>query len=52
MVLYDVLSEEIMQKYDFMMDVCRRCISACEEIVFSDKKYDLPKELIDYIKSL
>ena len=41
-----VQSVEIMQKYDGMMDVCRRCISACEEIVFSEKELEVPKELI------
>lgn len=41
-----VQSEEIIWKYDFMMDVCRRCISACEEIVFSKKKLEVPKELL------
>lgn len=41
-----VRSEEIMQKYEFMMDVCKRCISACEEIVFSEKKFEVPKELL------
>lgn len=41
-----VHSEEIMQKYEFMMDVCRRCISACEEIIFSEKEFKVPKELL------
>lgn len=41
-----VRSEEIIGKYDFMMDVCRRCISACEEIVFSDKNFKVPEELL------
>ncbi len=40
-----VQSEEIIGKYEFMMDVCKRCISACEEIVFSEKKFEVPKEL-------
>ncbi len=42
-----VQSEEIMQKYDFMMNVCRKCISACEDIVFSDKEFKVPKELLE-----
>lgn len=42
-----VQSEEIMQKYEFMMDVCKRCISTCEEIVFSDKEFKVPKELLE-----
>ena len=41
-----VQSEEIIGKYEFMMNVCRRCISACEEIVFSEKKFEVPKELL------
>ncbi len=41
-----VQSEEIIGKYDFMMDVCRRCISACEEMVFSERKFEVPKELL------
>ncbi len=40
-----VHSEEIMQKYDFMMGVCKRCISQAEEIIFSDKEFNVPKEL-------
>ena len=41
-----VRSEEIMQKYNFMMNVRRRCISTCEEIVFSDRVFEVPKELL------
>ncbi|OGY55468.1 MAG: hypothetical protein A2912_01550 [Candidatus Buchananbacteria bacterium RIFCSPLOWO2_01_FULL_40_23b] len=42
-----VQSEEIMQRYNFMMDVCKRCISACEEIVFSDTEFRVPRELLE-----
>lgn len=38
-----VRSEEIMQRYEFMMEVCRRCISAGEEIVYLEKKFEVPK---------
>ena len=41
-----VKSMEIMGKYDFMMDVCRRCIDQSEMIVFSDKNFDVPNELL------
>lgn len=41
-----VKSEEIIQKYDFMMDVCRRCISDCENIAFSKKDFIVPKEML------
>ena len=42
-----VHSEEIMQKYDMMMDVCKRCISQCEEIIFSNKQFEVPKEVLE-----
>jgi uncharacterized protein (UPF0332 family) len=41
-----VRSEEVIQKYDFMMDVCKRCISQAEEIVYSDKGFKVPEELL------
>ena len=41
-----VQSEEIIEKYDLMMDICRKCISQCEEIIFSDKLFNIPKELL------
>ena len=40
-----VQSEEVIEKYDFMMGVCKRCISQAEEIVYSDKKFEIPEEL-------
>jgi len=43
-------SQEIIQKYDIMMDVCRKCISKAEDIVFSDKKFKVPVELLKYTK--
>ena len=39
-----VHSEDIMQKYDFMMDICRKCISQSEEIVFSNKTFKIPEK--------
>ncbi|MFH1209710.1 MAG: hypothetical protein V1663_02900 [archaeon] len=41
-----VKSEEIANKYNYMTDVCKRAISQCEEIVFSEKQFKVPKELI------
>ncbi len=41
-----VRSEEIMERYSTMMDLCRKCISQCEEAVFSDKKFEVPKQLL------
>jgi len=41
-----IQSEEIMQQYEFMNDTCRRAISSCEEIVFSENDFEVPKELL------
>jgi len=40
-----IKSKEIESKYPFMTDVCKKAISPCEEIVFSDKEFKIPKEL-------
>ena len=37
--------KEVVQNYDKMMNVCREAISQCEEVIFSDKPFELPKEL-------
>lgn len=39
--------KEVAEQYDKMMDVCRKAISQCENIVFSDKLFEVPKELIE-----
>jgi uncharacterized protein (UPF0332 family) len=33
--------------YDKMMNVCREAISQAEEIVYSDDKFEVPKELFE-----
>ncbi len=45
-----VRSEDIMQKYDTMMDVCRKCISQCEDLVFSEKRFEIPVELLNVLR--
>ena len=40
-----IKSEEVASKYGHMTVTCKKAISQCEEIVFSDKEFDLPKEL-------
>lgn len=40
-----VKSKEVASKYDYMMNVCKRAISQCEEIVFSDNEFKVPEEL-------
>ncbi|MBI2148879.1 hypothetical protein HYU23_04315 [Candidatus Woesearchaeota archaeon] len=42
-----VKSEEIIQKYETMINTCKKAISECEEIVFSNKEFTLPKELLE-----
>ena len=42
-----VHSEEVTEKYDFMMELCQKCIDQCETIVFSNKNFEVPKELLN-----
>ena len=37
--------EEVERQYDKMMEICKRAIDQCEEIIFSDKSFKVPKEL-------
>lgn len=38
-------SEEIEQKYEFMTAACKKAISQCEEIVYSQKELKIPEEI-------
>lgn len=38
--------KEVIQDYEKMMNVCREAIFQCEEIVFSEKQFEVPKELL------
>jgi len=40
-------SKEIEGKYNYMNDLCKRAISQAEEIVFSEKKFKVPKEIYE-----
>lgn len=40
--------KEVAQNYDNMMNVCKRAISQCEEIVFSDTQFEVPVELVKH----
>lgn len=42
-----VRSEEILQKYYFMMDKCKKAISQSEVIIFSNKDFEIPEELLE-----
>ena len=37
--------EKVEERYNDMMELCKRAISRAEEIVYSDKKYEIPKDL-------
>ncbi len=36
--------KEVEERYETMMDLCRRCIDQCESIVFSKAKFEVPKD--------
>jgi hypothetical protein len=40
-----IKSKEVESKYKHMTNVCKKAISQCEEIVFSDKEFKVPKGL-------
>lgn len=40
-----IKSEEVASKYERMTTMCKKAISQCEEIVFSDKEFKVPREL-------
>ena len=41
-----VRSEDIMKRYHLMTEICKKGISQCEDIVFSDKSFKIPEELL------
>lgn len=40
-----IKSEEVTSKYEYMTNVCKKAISQCEEIIFSNKEFKIPKGL-------
>lgn len=38
--------KEVLQQYDELIALCKRAISQCEEMVFSEMKLEVPKELL------
>lgn len=42
-----IKSREIESKYNYMINICKKAISQCEEIVFSNKKFEVPKEIYE-----
>lgn len=41
-----ITNEKIRERYEEMTNLCKQAISQCEEIVFSNKKFDIPRELL------
>jgi uncharacterized protein (UPF0332 family) len=39
-------SDDVREKYDNMMALCRKAISQCEKIIFSDSSLEVPAELL------
>ena len=42
-----ILIEDVPLQYDSMTEVCKQAIEQCEEIVFSNKEFKVPKELFE-----
>ena len=42
--------DEVDQNYNKMMNKCKEAISQCENIIFSDKQFNIPEELLDKLK--
>src|SRR3989344_7095828 len=42
-----IKSKEVSSKYDYMTNICKKAISQCEDIVFSDKEFKVPEELYE-----
>ena len=40
-------SEEIIHRYSYMINTCKKAIDQCEEIIFSKKDFEVPKEFLD-----
>lgn len=40
-------SKEVASKYNYMEGICKKAISECEEIIFSDKEFRVPKGLYE-----
>jgi len=43
-----IKNDNIIQKYDKMMILCKRCIEQTKNLIFSNQTFELPKELTDY----
>ena len=43
---------EVLQEYEYMTDLCKKAISQCEEMVFSEKMFEVPDELIENMEDM
>jgi len=41
-----IKNKEIEKQYEYMNNLCKKAIDECEEIIYSNKKFEIPKELI------
>lgn len=39
--------KKVQERYDEMMELCKKAISQAEDIIYSDKEFKLPKELLE-----
>ncbi|MEK6818688.1 MAG: hypothetical protein AABY10_02010, partial [Nanoarchaeota archaeon] len=39
--------KKVEERYDEMMELCKKAISQAEDIIYSDKELKLPKELLE-----
>lgn len=42
-----VHDESIIEKYGMMMNICKRAVSQCEEVIFSNKEFKVPREILE-----
>ena len=45
-----IKNEEVRNEYEFMTNLCKKAISQCREIIFSDKEFKIPEEITDIIR--
>ncbi len=42
-----IKSDYVRGKYDYMMNICRKAIAQSEKIIFSEKQFKVPRELLE-----
>ena len=41
-----IKNEEVRGRYDEMINICKKAISECEEVVYSREQFKIPEELL------